>query len=253
VIVGDDRSCLVVDPGVTAREVAGLSAAVVDRGWHPVAVWSTHGHWDHVLDGPGLHDVPRWAGWVLSPSWPTSAAEQRDGDDTLAAFVRAHPGDRGADLVAAPPMPFPPGDRGTPVAPGWTPVGWTARPVHALTHSAHAPGHTALFVADVGVLVAGDMLSDIEIPLLDLDAADPVADHHAALDAFSALASGVDVRAVVPGHGSVGDRAELDRRLQADRRYLARLVDPGADPADPRVTSAWLTHAHHRQVAAVRG
>jgi glyoxylase-like metal-dependent hydrolase (beta-lactamase superfamily II) len=250
VVVGDDGSCLVVDPAVTAKEVTDLTSAILDRGWHPVAVWSTHGHWDHALDGPGLRGLPRWAAWVAGPSWPGSAEAERDGDDQLAAHVRAHPGDRGADVVDAPPIPFPTASQDPPVAPGWTLVDWPARAVHVLTHPAHAPGHTALLVADVGVLVAGDMLSDIEVPLLDLDATDPVADHLAALDAFSALTDAVDVRVVVPGHGAVGDGAELARRLSADRRYLARLADPDAD--DPRLTTAWLTHAHHRQVAATR-
>jgi len=251
VVVGDDGSCLVVDPGVTAREVDDLAAAVASRGWHAVAVWSTHGHWDHALDAPGLRSVPRWAAWTLGPSWSTAAAAERDGDDALAAHLRAHPGDRGADLVAAPPTPFPASDVDPPLVPGWTPVDWPARRVHALTHTAHAPGHTALLVADAGVVVAGDMLSDVEIPLLDLDAADPVVGYLAALDAFATLTSTVDVRVVVPGHGAVGDAAELSRRLAADRQYLARLADTDLD--DPRLsTAAWLTHAHHRQVAAVR-
>ncbi|MGY4642838.1 MBL fold metallo-hydrolase [Cellulomonas sp. URHB0016] len=253
VVVGDDGSCLVVDPGVTAREVAGLARAVTLRGWQPVAVWSTHGHWDHALDGPGLHGVPRWAAWARGPSWSRTAATERDGDDELASHLRAHPGDGGADLVDAPPVPFPADVARTSPVPGWTPVAWTARPVHVLTHSAHATGHSALLVPDVGVLVAGDMLSDVEIPLLDLDAADPVADYRSALDSFSALSAGVDVRVVVPGHGSPGDGAELSRRLTSDRQYLARLVDARQDTGDPRVTSTWLADAHHRQVAAVRG
>jgi hypothetical protein len=41
-------------------------------------------------------------------------------------------------------------------------------------HQAHAPGHAALLIEERWVLVAGDLLSDVLIPLLDLnDTADP--------------------------------------------------------------------------------
>ena len=39
-------------------------------------------------------------------------------------------------------------------------------------HDGHAPGHGAVFLPESGVLIAGDMCSDVEIPLLDTDAAD---------------------------------------------------------------------------------
>ncbi|WP_203748312.1 MBL fold metallo-hydrolase [Cellulomonas chitinilytica] len=249
VVVGGDGSCLVVDPGVTAREVADLSAAVRAHGWRPVAVWSTHDHWDHALDGHGLRDLPRWAAWVQQPDWVGAARAARDGDDELAAYVRAHPGQRGADLVHAPPMPPPLTDDAPAPGTGWALLDWDGREVRVLTHAAHAAGHTALHVADAAVLLAGDLLSDVEIPLLDVDAADPVGDYTATLDRIDALD---DVRVVVPGHGAVGDGPELARRLAADRRYLDRLVEVGAGADDPRLTAPWLTHAHHRQAAATR-
>ncbi|MBO9553974.1 MBL fold metallo-hydrolase [Cellulomonas sp.] len=246
VVVGGDGSCLLVDPSVTAREVAELSSAVRDRGWSPLAVWSTHDHWDHALDGPGLRDLPRWAAWVQRPSWVSAARADRDGDEELASYVRTHPGERGADLVDAPPAPPPLTDAAGP--PGWVGVDWAGRRVLVLVHDAHAVGHSALHVPDVGALLAGDLLSDVEIPLLDTDATDPVGDYLATLDRIAALD---DVRVVVPGHGAVGDAAELARRLAADRRYLERLVSEGATAQDPRLTTPWLVHAHHQQAAAI--
>jgi len=41
-------------------------------------------------------------------------------------------------------------------------------PGEIIEHQAHAVGHAALLLADRGVLLAGDMLSDILIPLFDL-------------------------------------------------------------------------------------
>ena len=40
-------------------------------------------------------------------------------------------------------------------------------PGEIVEHQAHAIGHAAVLLADRGVLLAGDMLSDVLIPLLD--------------------------------------------------------------------------------------
>jgi hydroxyacylglutathione hydrolase len=232
VIVGDDGACLVVDPAVTAREVDGLADAIGARGWTPVAVWSTHAHWDHVLDGPGLTGLPRWSDGARATDAETLAAE-RDADPQL-----ARTGEPRAPIAALV-SPYP--RRATGV------LDWAGPLVHVLTHAAHARPHTALVLPTRGVLVAGDMLSDVEIPLLDLSADDPVGDYLAALD----LLSSADASVVVPGHGHVGGADELRRRLAADRAYLARLAS-GADSHDERLADPWVAAAHAAQRAAVR-
>jgi hypothetical protein len=62
-----------------------------------------------------------------------------------------------------------------------THIPWDGLKVRIIEHQAHAPGHAALLFEERGVLVAGDMLSDILIPFLDLSAADPVGDYLTAL------------------------------------------------------------------------
>ena len=61
VLADGHGGCLVIDPAVTVAKVAGLAAAVTARGLRPVAGWSTHPHWDHVLWAASLGDVPRYA------------------------------------------------------------------------------------------------------------------------------------------------------------------------------------------------
>jgi hydroxyacylglutathione hydrolase len=99
------------------------------------------------------------------------------------------------------------------------------------------------------VLVAGDMYSDLEIPLLDLDPADPLGDYRSGLDRLAAL----PVRLVVPGHGRPGDAAEFRRRVAADLRYLAG-IERGEDTGDPRLAEAedWLRQEHDKQLQYVR-
>ena len=101
------------------------------------------------------------------------------------------------------------------------------------------------------VLLAGDMLSDLEIPLLDVEAADPVADYRAGLAALEAAARAYRVRVIMPGHGHVGDAAELSRRFEADRAYLDDL-EAGRPSRDPRLGTPWLAAEHARHVARLR-
>ncbi|WP_421734129.1 MBL fold metallo-hydrolase [Cellulomonas sp.] len=230
-LVGDDGTCLLVDPAVTAREVDELALLIRDRGWTPVAVWSTHAHWDHVLDGPALAHLPRWADGAAATDRETLAAE-RDADDELARVGEA------PAPIAAPATAYPRRSPGV--------LDWPGRTVHVLTHAAHARPHSALLVPDVGVLVAADMLSDVEIPLLDLSSDDPVGDYRAALD----LLESAGAQVVVPGHGRVGGPDELRHRLAADRAYLSALLD-GTEVDDDRHALPWAAAAHAAHRAAV--
>ncbi|MDC7122357.1 MBL fold metallo-hydrolase [Cellulomonas fimi] len=245
-VVGDDGTTLVVDPAVTAAEVAGLGAAVARRGWRPVAVWSTHGHWDHVLDGHGVRGLPRWrvgGSRADDATWSTARARERDDDAALAEALATYPQDAPADVVAVPPVPYP-------QIAGTDLLDWPGPEVAVVAHAAHAPDHGALVVVHAGVLVCGDMLSDREVPLLDLDAADPVGGYRAGLDALAAAVERFDVASVVAGHGSPGDRDELERRLDADRAYLDDLGVGRSD--DPRLADPWVADAHAAQLAALR-
>jgi glyoxylase-like metal-dependent hydrolase (beta-lactamase superfamily II) len=93
-------------------------------------------------------------------------------------------------------------------------------PGEIIEHQAHATGHAALLLADRGVLLAGDMLSDVLIPLLDSGQPDQVGAYEAALDRLDEAAGQVDV--VVPGHGAVAEGPEVAARLAADRGYIDR-------------------------------
>lgn len=248
VLVAGDR-CLVVDPAVTGREVARLTEALERRRWRPVAVWSTHPHWDHLLDGPGLRGVPRWGGAdALGPGWRERAERQRDADPELAVRLRADPADAPAAVCADAPRGFPGAGAGGD-ADGWSALDWDGPAVRVLRHDAHCPGHTALIAVDAGVLVAGDLLSDVEVPLLDTDGPDPVARHAAALDRIQAGARRYGADLVVPGHGTVGAVAD---RLAADRRYLAGLPGPVGDARLGPGAPPWLLDADREQRGALR-
>ncbi|WP_326968432.1 hypothetical protein [Arthrobacter sp. CG_A4] len=104
-------------------------------------------------------------------------------------------------------------------------------------------------IADRGVLVAGDMLSDVLMPFLDLEAANPIDDYLAALRLFESVADGVV--AVIPGHGSVGGAEQLRARIKQDRAYAEARRDGGV-PDHPRVGPSaqlgWLPDVHKWQL-----
>jgi len=228
VVAGTDGGCLVIDPAVTVAELDELASWLSATGLRPVAGWSTHPHWDHVLWSPELGDAPRYA----APAAIGIAGEMRD--DIIAGAERAAPG---LDLSLVGRMQ--PLD--APVIP------WDGPEARLIVHDGHAPGHGAVFLPDSGVLIAGDMCSDIEIPLLDTVAKDPLGDYRTGLER---LASVPGVRQVVPGHGHVGDAAELRRRLALDAAYLDALA-AGKPADDPRLTgdsAAWMRDTHQEQV-----
>jgi hypothetical protein len=62
-------------------------------------------------------------------------------------------------------------------------------PGQMIEHHAHAIGHAAVLLADRAVLLAGDMLSDVLIPLLDARRRDQVGAYEKALDRLGEAAT----------------------------------------------------------------
>ena len=119
-----------------------------------------------------------------------------------------------------------------------------------IEHQAHAVGAAAVLVADRGVLLAGDMLSDVLIPLLDARRPDQVGAYETALDRVGEAARHVDV--LVPGHGAVAEGPEVSARLTADRAYFEALRR-GEDPVDSRLDADWLSGPHQSNLEKARG
>jgi glyoxylase-like metal-dependent hydrolase (beta-lactamase superfamily II) len=230
VVMAPDGGCLVIDPGVSVAELAGLAADLAAAGLAPRAGFATHPHWDHVLWSAALGDVPRYAAPAAVAIWPEIREE------SLRYLEQSAPGH---DLSLAGAL--------TPLPAGAAAIPWDGPAARLIIHDGHAPGHGAVFLPGAGVLAAGDMLSDIEIPLLDTEAGDPLGDYQTGLDRLAAV-TGVTV--LIPGHGHPGDAAELRRRLDADRRYLD-LLAAGRPFDDPRAASGWLRDAHQRQLEYV--
>ena len=230
VVAGKDGGCLVIDPAVTVEEIEGLAASMASLGLRPVVGWSTHAHWDHMLWHPSLGDVVRYA----TPAAVTDAAKSRA--ENVAGLDEEAAGHDHSLFGQITPLA---GDI----------IRWEGPPAQVISHDGHAPGHGAVFLPESGVLIAGDMCSDIEMPLLmNDDAGDQLAAYRTGLDRLAAVPG---LRWVVPGHGHVGDGAEFRRRVALDHAYLDQLSADGP-VSDPRITSDFLRGAHEAQLREVR-
>lgn len=246
VVVGDDGGCLLVDPALSAGEIAALEAALVARGLRAVGRWSTHAHWDHLLTGSAWADVPTWS--AADTGWSIRARDAMHDDEAFATWLdRAGPDDDYPDVLTRPPVPFPRG-----VETGGRPtLAWPGPATVVVTTHGHAEAHGSLVVPSVGVLVAGDMLSDTEIPMLDLDQPEPLRRYVDAVDALADAVDALGVRTVVPGHGTAAHDDEVGARFAADRAYLAAL-EAGRASDDPRLAAPWLAAVDERQRSALR-
>jgi glyoxylase-like metal-dependent hydrolase (beta-lactamase superfamily II) len=226
VIIGQEGGVLLVDPGWQQDELDELAGELSARGLHVVAGLATHAHHDHVLWHPDFGDVPRWA----SPDSVRIAGSHREqliealgpqfSPEVLALTGR---------LAALPGLDVP----------------WLGPETDVILHNAHIVGHSAAWIADLGVLIAGDMLSDIELPLPD-DSPNSLVDYRAGLEALAPYAS--VARFVIPGHGSVTtDGAE---RLAADLAYLDDLA-AGRESADARRANPGMAEVHAANTALV--
>jgi glyoxylase-like metal-dependent hydrolase (beta-lactamase superfamily II) len=246
VVVQGGAGVLLVDPGITGAEMACLADDLRASGQHVVAGFSTHPDWDHALWHPGFGDAPRY------------------GTARCATFLRDLRSDAGWRARVAEGLPPEIADEvpldlfglvtGLPA--GTERIPWDGPAVRIIEHPAHAPGHAALLVEDRDVLVAGDMLSDVFIPMLDdVDStADPVEDYLAGLRRLEDVAG--DAGVVVPGHGSVGGAGQVRARVEQDRAYVHALRD-GRAPDDPRIGPAvepgweWVRDIHAGQAESL--
>jgi glyoxylase-like metal-dependent hydrolase (beta-lactamase superfamily II) len=240
VVVQGRAGVLLIDPGVLGDEMACLANDLSGSGQTVVAGFSTHPHWDHLLWHASLGGAPRYG-------TARCAATVRDRLSDAHAKARVA-GLIPPDIVEQVPLDLLGLITGLPAETEQIP--WDGPQVRIIEHQAHAPGHAALLIEERRVLIAGDTLSDVLIPLLDLnDTADPIEDYLAALRLIESAADDVDV--VVPGHGSIGGADQIRARIEQDRAYLQALRD-AAVPDDPRVgpsaTHDWMPGVHIRQL-----
>ena len=111
-------------------------------------------------------------------------------------------------------------------------------PGEIVEHQAHAIGHAAVLLADRGVLLAGDMLSDVLIPLLDPRRPGQVGAYETALDRLGEAARHVDV--LVPATAPL-PRVPRWRPASPPIMPTSTRCGEDRDPVDARLGQDWLS------------
>ncbi len=229
IVVRGGGGLVLIDPGIDGSELNQLADDLARLDIPVVAGFSTHPHWDHLLWHSRFGDVPRYA----TRAGAQSATEARERAQAMAAqSASGIP----LELIALV----------TPLPADGGPV-----PGEIIEHQAHAIGHAAVLLADRGVLLAGDMLSDVLIPLLDARRPGQVSAYETALERLGEAARHVDV--MVPGHGAVAEGREITPRLAADHAYIDALRR-GEEPLDARLgaDADWLSGPHRSNLEQAR-
>ena len=246
VVVQGRAGVLLIDPGIQGSEMACLANDLRELGQPVVAGFSTHPDWDHVLWHAELGEAPRYG----TARCAAAMRDLRSNADWKARVAEGLPPEIAEEI----PLDLFGLITGLPAETAQIP--WDGPQVRIIEHPAHAPGHAALLIEERGVLVAGDMLSDVLIPMLDdfNSTNDPIEDYLVGLRLLEGVADDVDV--LIPGHGSVGGADQVRARIEQDRAYVQALRD-GGGPDDPRIGPSakpgweWVSDVHNGQAQSL--
>ncbi len=197
---------VLIDSPYFPDELEALAPLLAQAGFEPDGLLATHGDFDHLLGRLAFPDLALGVGEPtarrLRAEPGAAQRELRDEDDE---HYVSRPAPLSLGAVQALPVP------------GRVDLGEVELELHP------AEGHTAdglaVFARGLGLLVAGDYLSDVELPMISPGGS--LADYRATLARLAPLVEEADT--VVPGHGSPHDRATALRILDEDVDYLDAL------------------------------
>jgi glyoxylase-like metal-dependent hydrolase (beta-lactamase superfamily II) len=207
-IVRDGDECFVIDSPVLPDELDVLPALLEQAGFPFSGLLATHADWDHLL------------GRLAFPDAALGVAE------TTAARLRAEPGDAARRLRAFDDELYL--ERSSPLSlgqvqalpvPGHLDVG--AQTVELHPTEGHVVDGMALWLPWARVLVAGDFLSPVEIPMISRGGSRSA--YLATLERLRPLVEQADH--VVAGHGGAIDGTRALAILREDLAYLEGLPD----------------------------
>ncbi|HSZ15135.1 MAG TPA: MBL fold metallo-hydrolase [Solirubrobacteraceae bacterium] len=214
---GGDET-FVIDSPVLPEELEALPALLAQAQFPaPSGLLATHGDWDHLL---GRFAFPE----IALGCAQSTAARLRDSPGEAQRALRRFD----EDLMIERPRPLALGSPQALPVPGRCELGACELELHVA--DGHTPDGMAIVIGWARTLVASDYLSDREIPTLS-EGGDPHA-YLATLERLRPLIAGSDH--VVPGHGSVMDRAQALAVLEQDVGYVNALVENSAAAELPK-------------------
>ena len=211
------EEAMLVDSPYFPDELEAVPAVLGRAGFEVRALLATHADWDHLLGRLAFPELPLGVG--------ASSGER----------LRAEPGaaqrrlrDMDQEHYVVRPRPLALGAFQTLPVPGYLEVGDRELELHP------AEGHTADGIALIApwarVLVCGDYLSPVEIPMLSSGGS--LRAYRATLGRLGPLVEASET--VVPGHGAPQPREAALALLEEDTAYLDALAHGEERPRLPR-------------------
>jgi len=225
--------CMLVDSPYFPDELEMLPGVLGQAGFRPDALLATHADFDHLLARLPFPDLPLGVGESTMErirAKPGEAQRQLREYDAIHYVGRERPLGLG-------------GVRSLPV-PGKLELGSAGEELELHPAEGHAADGTAVFAPSAAVLMCGDYLSDVEIPLIAR--AGSLLEYRRTLERLAPLVERAEV--VVPGHGSSQERAGALALLEADVAYLDAL-EAGRDELPPGRDSSRQREIHSDNVA----
>jgi glyoxylase-like metal-dependent hydrolase (beta-lactamase superfamily II) len=208
----------VIDSPVYPDELEALAGVLEQAGFPLSGLLATHADWDHLLGRLAYPGASLACGETTARRL---AAEPGAAQRELRAFDDEHyvEGRRPLSLAAVQALPVP---------------GRLSLGPHRELELHPADGHTAdgttYFIPWLEVLVCGDYVSPVEIPIV-ADGGSPTA-YAATLERLRPVVERATT--VVPGHGGPLQRGDALRLIDEDLEYLGALQQAGADARLPR-------------------
>jgi len=208
VLVRSGGEAFLIDSPVFPDELEILPAIAAQAEFNVVGVLATHADWDHLLGRYAFPEAPLGAAESTAArliNEPGAAQRKlRDFDDEL--------------YVTRPsPLSIPGAQRLD--TPGFIDIGETA--IELQPADGHTADGMAIWIPWARVLIPGDYLSPVEIPMISEGGS--VSAYIATLNRLEPLVEAADH--VVPGHGGPIDAQRALAILREDRAYLEGLPD----------------------------
>ncbi len=205
-----------IDSPILPEELSALPDLLEQTGFPLSGLLCTHADWDHLLGRLAFPQATLGAG---EPSRRRLADEPQSAQRALRVFDDTHYVKR-APLELAEVQSLP--------VPGRLSLGETHE-LELYPTSGHTSDGTAFFVPWLQVLVCGDYISPVEIPMIE-----PSGSGEAYIETLQRLSPLVDAsQTIVPGHGTPLTHLEAYALLREDLSYMEALLAYGAETPLP--------------------
>ncbi len=220
----------VIDSPVYPEELRALPEVLRQAAFPPSGLLATHGDWDHLLGRLAFPDASLGCGESTAQRL---AGEPGAAQRKLREFDRRHYVQRAAPLALGNLQALP--------LPGKLELG-PAHEVELHPADGHTADGTAYWLPWLRILVCGDYLSPVEIPMLS-PGGSPSA-YRATLERLAPLVEQVEW--VVPGHGAPQSRERALAVLEEDAEYVGQLLADPAHAAPPQSRADSVQRGIHK-------